>query len=158
MIYLILALSGFVWLIPLRNLAAFHDYTAMYYIGIPLVFFISIFAALNPSKKVSSFLLIAGLAVYISAVVQVRDWHENNAGKADVYVYDFDRILEKIDGTGNNVNMAEVIPYGPFPPGFYLSEQYLSSKNTADYIVSRDRKYSPNNLTPDNKVIFLFTK
>ncbi|MBK8619711.1 MAG: hypothetical protein IPN96_22040 [Anaerolineales bacterium] len=38
MIYLILTLSGFVWLFPLRNLAAFHDYTAMYYIGIPLVF------------------------------------------------------------------------------------------------------------------------
>ncbi len=157
-IYLILTFSGFVWLIPLRNLAAFHDYTAMYYIGIPLAFFISIFAALNPSKKVSSFLLIAGMAVYFSAIIQVRDWHENTAGKADAYVYDFDRILEKIDGTGNNVNMAQVIPYGPFPPGFYLSEQYLSSKNAADYIVTRDRKYSPNNLTPDNKVIFLFKK
>jgi hypothetical protein len=158
MIYLILMLSGFVWLIPLRNLAAFHDYTAMYYIGIPLMFFISIFAALNPSKKVSAFLLVAGLLVYISAIVQVRDWHENTAGKADAYVYDFDRILEIIDGTGNNVNMAEVIPYGPFPPGFYLSEQYLSSKNIADYVVSRNRNYLPNNLTPDNKIIFLFRK
>jgi hypothetical protein len=158
MIYLILMLSGFVWLIPLRNLSAFHDYTAMYYIGIPLVFFISIFAILNPSKKVSAFLLVVCLAVYISAIVQVRDWHENTAGKADAYVYDFDRILEKIDGTGNNVNMAEVIPYGPFPPGFYLSEQYLSSKNKADYVISRNRKYLPNNLTPDNKIIFLFKK
>ena len=72
MIYLILLLSGFVWLIPLRNLAAFHDYTAMYYIGIPLVFFISIFATLNPSKMVSSLLLIAGVVVYFSAIVQVR--------------------------------------------------------------------------------------
>ena len=98
------------------------------------------------------------MAVYFSAIIQVRDWHENTAGKADAYVYDFDRILDKIDGTGNNVNMAQVIPYGPFPPGFYLSEQYLSSKNAADYIVTRDRKYSPNNLTPDNKVIFLFKK
>jgi hypothetical protein len=158
MIYLILALSGFVWLIPLRNLAAFHDYTAMYYIGIPLVFFISIFTALNPSKLVSSLLLIAGLAVYTFTVVQVKDWHESNVGKADMYVHDLDRILDKIDGTGNNINMAEVIPYGPFPPGFYFSEQYLSSKNTADYIVSRDKNRLPNNLTPDNEVIFLFKK
>lgn len=158
MIYLILMFSGFVWLIPLRNLAAFHDYTAMYYIGIPLVFFISLFAMLNPSKKVSSFLLVAGLVFYISALVHVRDWHENNAGRADEYVYDFDRILEKINGTGNNVNMAEVIPYGPFPPGFFLSEQYLSSKNAAEYVISRDRKYLPNNLTPNNTIIFLFKK
>ncbi|MBK8618693.1 MAG: hypothetical protein IPN96_16615 [Anaerolineales bacterium] len=158
MIYLILTLSGFVWLFPLRNLAAFHDYTAMYYIGIPLVFFISIFTTLNSSKIVSTLLLIAGLAIYISNVVQTRDWHENNAGQADAYVYDLDHILEKIDGKGNNVNMAEVIPYGPFPPGFYFSEQYLSSKNAADYIVSRNRNLLPNNLTPDNKIIFLFEK
>ena len=38
-LYLILMLSGFVWLIPLRNLSAFHDYTTMFYIGIPLVLF-----------------------------------------------------------------------------------------------------------------------
>lgn len=107
---------------------------------------------------ISSFLLIAGLTVYTFTVVQVKDWHESNVGKADMYVHDLDRILGKIDGTGNNINMAEVIPYGPFPPGFYFSEQYLSSKNTADYIVSRDRNCLPNNLTPDNEVIFLFTK
>jgi hypothetical protein len=158
MIYLILMLSGFVWLFPLKNLASFHDYTAMYYIGIPLVFFLSVFTIMRPSKEISYFLLIAGLIFYVTAIVQVRDWHAELAGNENAYVYDFDRILEKIDGTGNNVNMAQVIPYGPFPPGFYLSEQYLSSQKTADYVVSRNKKYSPDNLTPDNEVIFLFKK
>ncbi|MBK8619712.1 MAG: hypothetical protein IPN96_22045 [Anaerolineales bacterium] len=106
----------------------------------------------------STLLLIAGLAIYISNIVQTRDWHENNAGQADAYVYDLDHILEKIDGKGNNVNMAEVIPYGPFPPGFYFSEQYLSSKNAADYIVSRNRNLLPNNLTPTTRSYFLFEK
>lgn len=158
LIYSILALSGFIWLFPLRNLAAFHDYTAMYYIGIPVVFFMAIFSIFKSSKLISSVLLIAGLAIYISTVVQVRDWHEGTVGRADEYVYDFDRILEKIDGTGNKVNMAEVIPYGPFPPGFFLSEQYLSSKTAADYVVSRNRNYLPDNLTPENTIIFLFKK
>jgi hypothetical protein len=158
MLYLILTLSGFVWLFPLRNLAAFHDYTAMYYIGIPLVFFLSIFLIFNPSKKISSLLLLAGLILYISNIVQVKNWHEGQAGKADQYVYDFDHILENIEGTGNNINMAEIIPYGPFPPGFYLSEQYTSSKTMAEYVISRNRNYLPNNLTPNNQVIFLFKK
>jgi hypothetical protein len=54
--------------------------------------------------------------------------------------------------------MAEIIPYGPFPPGFYLSEQYTSSKTMAEYVISRNRNYLPNNLTPNNQVIFLFKK
>ena len=158
MIYLILMLSGFIWLFPLKNLAAFHDYTAMYYIGIPLVFFLSVFTILRPSKAVSYFLLLAGLILYNTNIVQVRDWHAELASRENAYVYDFDRIREKIDGTGNNVNMAEVIPYGPFPPGYYLREQFLSSRNAADYVISRDKKKLPENLTPENEVIFLFKK
>jgi hypothetical protein len=157
-IYLIMILSGFAWLFPLRNLAAFHDYTAMYYIGIPLVFFLSVLMIFNTYKRAAILLVILGAIIYISALVQVRDWHEARAGTASAYTYDFMRILDKIDGTGNNVNMAEVILYGPFPPGFYLSQQYLTYKNIADYVVSRNRKYLPDNLTPDNQVIFLFKK
>jgi hypothetical protein len=157
-IYLILVLSGFAWLFPLRNLAAFHDYTTMYYIGIPLVFFLSVFAFLNPSKETAHYLVIMGLIIYLSAIVQVKDWHEERAGKADQYTYDFMQIVDKIDGKGKNVYMADSIPYGPYPAGFYLSGQYLSPLNVADYIVSRDRAYLPGNLTPDNELIFLFEK
>ena len=157
-IYLILVLSGIAWLFPLRNLAAFHDYTTMYYIGIPLVFFLSVFAFLNPSRRIAYALVIIGLAVYASAIIQLRGWHEERAGKANAYTHDFMQILEKIEGTGNNLYMAETIPYGPFPPGFYLSEQYLSSETNADYVISRKRKALPNNLTQDNKIIFLFKK
>jgi hypothetical protein len=113
---------------------------------------------LRTSKEVSYFLLLAGLILYSANIVQVRDWHAELASRENVYVYDFDRIREKIAGTGNNVNMAEVIPYGPFPPGYYLREQYLSSRNAADYVVSRDKKKLPENLTPENEVIFLFKK
>jgi hypothetical protein len=158
LIYLILILSGFGWLIPLRNLSAFHDYTAMYYIGVPLVFFSSVFTFLNPSRRMAYLLAGLALVVYVSAVIQVKGWHEERAGKANMYTYDFVRILEKIDGTGKNINMPEQIPYGPFPPGFYLSEHYLSSRETADYVVTRNKKFSPHNLTPENEIIFLFEK
>ncbi len=35
----ILTVSGPIWLFAMRNLSAFHDYTAMYFLGIPLAFF-----------------------------------------------------------------------------------------------------------------------
>jgi hypothetical protein len=157
-IYLILILSGVGWLIPLRNLAAFHDYTAMYYIGIPLTFFAAVFSFLNPPKKLAYFLAILALCLYISNIVQVKDWHEQRMGKANLYMYDFVRIRDKIEGEGRNINMPEVVPHGPFPPGFYLHEHYLTSRETADYVVTRNRKFPGKNLTPDNDVIFLFEK
>ncbi len=160
-LYLIVSLSGFAWLFPLRNLAAFHDYTTMYYIGIPLAFFLSIFIFLNPSRRVSYALVLIGLAVYISAIIQLKSWHEERAGNANAYTYDFMQIQEKLDETGQNVYMRESIPYGPFPAGFYLSGQYLTIQEdqaNTEYVVTRNWKYLPDNLTPDNKIIYLFKK
>ena len=157
-IYLILVLSGFAWIFPLRNLAAFHDYTTMYYIGISLVFYLSIFSFLKPSRETAYYLAIMGLVIYVSALGQVRDLHNQRAGNADQYTYDFMQIVDKIDGKGKNVYLADTIPYGPYPAGFYLSGEYLSPLNVADYVVSRDKTYLPDNLTPDNRLVFLFKK
>jgi hypothetical protein len=130
----------------------------MYYIGIPLVFFSSIFMFLGAFRRLGYVLSVVALVVYVSALIQVKTWHEERAGKANEYTYDFVRILQEIDGPGKNINMPEMIPYGPFTPGFYLSEHYLTSPDIADYIVTRNRKYPGVNLTPENKVIFLFWK
>jgi hypothetical protein len=157
-IYLILVFSGFAWLFPLRNLAAFHDYTAMYYIGLPLVFYSSIFTLLNPSRKIMYCLAVLSVVVYVAAIVQVKDLHEARVGNASQYTYDFEHILEKIDGQGKNIYLREEIPYAPYAPLFYLSEDYLSPIGLADYVISRDKKFLPNNLTPDNTVVFLFKK
>ena len=157
-IYLITIFSGFAWLVPLRNLSAFHDYTAMYYIGIPLVFYLSVFTIFNIPRNIAPYLMILGLIIYVSALVQIRDWHEARAGAANAYTYDLMQILEKIDGTGHNIDLIAAIPYGPFPPGFDLSGQYLTPKKIAEYVISKNKNYSPNNLTPNNQIIFLFKK
>lgn len=155
-IYLLMILSGFVWLIPLRNLSAFHDYTTMYYIGIPLVFFLSVFTFLNPSKETTYYILAGSLIVYVVAIGQVKELHEERAGKASQYTYDFMRILDEMDGEGKNIFMKGNVPYAPFAPGFYLSDHYLSSLELADYVIARDSEYLPNTLTPTNDKIFLF--
>jgi hypothetical protein len=155
---LILIISGFGWLIPLRNLSAFHDYTAMYYIGIPLVFFTAIFLLLKLSKSATYLLAVLALIAYTTAIVQVKNWHEEREGNVSAYTYDFMRIREQIPGTGNRVKVIAGIPYGPFPLGFYLHGQYISSKSTANYLIAANKEYTQNNLTPNNQVIFLFRK
>jgi hypothetical protein len=157
-VFLLLMVSGFAWLIPLRNLSAFHDYTTMYYIGIPLVLFTVLFVRLNPSREASHYLAVIALVVYLSGLALLRDWHESRAGDASQVSYDFNRIVANIEGTGNNIYMANDIPNGPYAPRFYLSDQYLAPLSLADYVISNDREFLPNNLTPDNVDFFLFKK
>jgi hypothetical protein len=130
----------------------------MYFIGIPLVFFLSVFMLLNPSKETTHYLVVMGLIIYLLALSQVKDLHESLAGNASQYTYDFTRIVEKIDGKGNNVFLADIIPHGPYAAEFYLRGQYISPEGLADYVIARDKKYLPDNLTPENSVMFLFKK
>ncbi len=155
-IFIILVLSGFVWMIPLRNMAAFHDYTTMYFIGIPFVFFLSILVLLKPSRDAVFYLALMGLVLYLGAITQVKNLHDTNAGNASEYTYDFMRIEDKIGSQGNNIYVKDTVPYGTNAIEFYLRDQYLAPLSLSDYVISADKNYAPDNLTPDNSVMFLF--
>ena len=157
-IYLLLLLSGFGWLIPLRNLAAFHDYTTMYYIGIPLVFYLALLIFWNPSKRISYFILLISLVVFVSAIFQLKHWHESLAGNANLYTYDFMQIDAQIVGTGNNIYFKNDVPFAPYISLFYLKDQIVAPEELSDYAVSPNRNFWPDNLTPHNHLMFLFKK
>jgi hypothetical protein len=157
-IYLLIILFGFAWLFPLRNLAAFHDYTTMYYIGIPLVFYLAVFTFFTSSPKISFALLAIATVIYLSAIIQVKHLHESIAGNANLYTYDFMQIDAQILGQGNNVYLKNDVPYAPYAPVFYLKDQFVSPLEVADYVISNNRTYGPDNLTPHNHIMFLFKK
>ena len=52
--------------------------------------------------------------------------------------------------------MKNVVPYAPYVPVFYLPGQYISPIEVADYVISENRNYGPDNLTPQNHIMFLF--
>jgi hypothetical protein len=113
---------------------------------------------LNPSRESSYYLVITGLIIYLGAVSMLGTWHAERAGDASKYTYDFNVIVGEIEGTGNNVYLDGTIPYAPYAPRFYLSEQHLSPLDIADYVITGDRDYAPDNLTPDNQVLYLFKR
>jgi hypothetical protein len=157
-IFILLALSGFAWMIPMRNMAAFHDYTTMYFIGFTLAFFVSLLTLLRPSRDAAVYLALMAMVVYLVALGQVKDLHESIAGNASAYTYDFMRIESVIGSQGNNVYIDGTIPYGTNAPEFYLPDQYLAPLSLADYVISYNAAYLPDNLTPQNSVMFLFKK
>jgi hypothetical protein len=72
LVLLLTALAGPVWLIGMRNLSAFHDYTAMYYLGIPLAFYAALITRLRWPGGVWLALVFVGFGLSLIATTRSR--------------------------------------------------------------------------------------
>ncbi len=152
----ILTLSGPIWLFALRNLSAFHDYTAMYFIGIPLAFFASVAALLRLPRLGWVLAAALSLAVFAARNAQIQNLHRQIGGASSAYTHDFMRIAAALPSQAQSIYWDDRVPDAPFAPGFYLPGQYLAPLNLSDYSISRNRRFQKTNLTPENSRLFLF--
>jgi hypothetical protein len=155
--YVLLVFSGFAWLIPMRYHAAPHDYTAMYFAGLLMVFFSALITRLLMSLRIAA--LVIAVAVFVTSNFVVNADQLQVAASDNAYTYDFERILDRLRSRdqvyvdGGHENLL----YGrPYALGFYLSDQYITPLAIADYAVSADRNFRPQTMTPQNQAIFLF--
>ena len=157
LIFVLMVPSGFFWLFPMRNLAAFHDYTTIYYAGFSLVFFASILT-LVPNRLIGAVLVLA-IVVFIDSNIRVNRHHAKIAETVNFYTYDMERIVPLL-GTNKNIfidgGSRTLIPGASHSMGFYLSRHYLSPLRISQYVISKNEKYSQNQLTPENRKLFLF--
>jgi hypothetical protein len=72
--------------------------------------------------------------------------------------YDFMRIEDTLASQGNHIFLETPVPNGTYAPGFYLSDQYITPLSLADYVISTEVNTARENLTPDNKLFFLYKK
>ncbi|HML40827.1 MAG TPA: hypothetical protein PKD23_09100 [Bellilinea sp.] len=160
LIFLLLMFSAYFWMIPMRSLTAFHDYTTMYYIGIPLTFYTAVVLLLKPSKDAASYLAIMALVLYLGGITQLSYWHYSLAGNTNEYTYDYMRIDAAIEGEWNNIFIQDIVPYGTYAPRFYLGNQYEAPEDISDYVITANENYGPpeDNLTPENNLLYLFKK
>lgn len=162
LILLLMIFSGFLWNFPMRSLTAFHDYTTMYYIGVALVLYMAIFSYLKSSRKYTICLLMLCVIIYATANFFVNKAHSSQAEEVNDYTYDFNRIVQIIEGQGKNIHIQDgyrnIVPGAPYATGFYLAEHYVTPLDVSDYVISSDRNYQPSTLTPFNKKVFLFER
>ena len=92
----LMVLSGMVWLIAMRNLSAFHDYTTMYYLGFTLAFYISAFSLLRIPPKLAVVVLICALAVFAYRNQKTQDLHYQIGQPYNSFTYDVIRIREQL--------------------------------------------------------------
>ena len=158
LILLLMALSGPVWLIGMRNLSAFHDYTAMYYLGIPLAFYTALVARLRWPGAVWLALALLSLAVFTYRNDQIQALHDRIGHPFDSYTHDFMRIAEALPGPHPLIDLEDGVPFAPYALGFYLPDAFQAPESLADDVISKDKHWSADNLTPANSHLFLFCR
>ena len=152
----ILTLSGPIWLIAMRNLSAFHDYTGMYFLGIPLAFFGASAHFLRLPRLGWVLALMLSLGVFTARNLQIQDLHRALGRPYDAYTHDFMRMADALPSSGQSIYLADGVPFAPFAFGFYLPDQVLAPQETAAFAIGRDPELRPMNLTPENSRLFLF--
>ncbi len=156
----LMVLSGMVWLIAMRNLSAFHDYTTMYYLGFALAFYISAFALLRIPPKLAFVVLICALAVFAYRNQKTQDLHFQIGEPYNSLTYDVIQIREQLPDGAVTVYLPDGNKTGSTSAAiaFYLPQAFLAPEENAEYVITSDREFLPQTLTPDNTHLFLFER
>jgi hypothetical protein len=173
------AFWGVFWIAFMINLTHGHEYTAMYGVGAPLVFYVAMMTLLPRRAWLSAAALVVAFAALTWSHWQARATVSDPATNRARFTADYNRIAHRIEGDGRNVHInvsdGRCVIDNDFcyVLGFYLDEHYLSPFSVADYVVSRLPTYyanplflppgdenglllMPDTLTPENETAYLF--
>jgi hypothetical protein len=156
---ILLLLSGFVWLFPMKRLAAPHGYTAMYYVGVPLVLYSLLMSLACRSKTLQAGLLALSAVVFVVANSFANLAHAKAVPVVNEYTEDAQSILHAIGPGEKNIHVEggyeSLVPGARFAAGFYLDGHCLTPLPYADFVITRDIARARASLTPRNRHLFL---
>jgi len=159
----LLVFSGIVWILLMRRLTAFHDYTSMFYLGTSL----GIYAAcIYKLPRLVRWVALPAACVVFVCSVRVYGFDgpgSHNSLVRNQFTSDFNRITPHlkngdrvyIEGTDTHLHYPEIVPGAPFAVGFYLADQVLTTKARSRCIISKNQKLRELSLTPYNLHFFL---
>lgn len=156
--------SPFVWLIGMRYMSAPHDYTSMYYVGVPLMFFASAFSLVKVARRptLAWAFLGAGLLLFTVANQHTQALHleletrSDPVGRLSQFTWDMMEIRARLPDGPQVVALEQELPNAPYGLGFYLPGAVLGPVDRADFVIGSGARDRPGNLTPENRRLFLF--
>ena len=169
-----LAISGFCWSVPMRNSNAFHDYEALFYIGIPLIFFSQVFGVMQRrfGAAVIAGVAVAAAAAFVLSSLQmsrmVRDAETAEFSKK--VIADFEVIRRLTSGkkvlnaylTPHNKILNRRLSVDLYLAGSILHHRWRNARQNPippffDFIITPLRSMGGANLlTPENRSVFLY--
>jgi hypothetical protein len=145
--FLVMSLSGLTWLLLMKGLSLFHDYTAMYFLGLYVTFYAAILS-LTP-KRVQVLAAVLACACLVNTTYKKNRRLKGQSAKSEKVTEDFQRIAA-------HLNPGDYIAVDPYAIGFYLPEQIVLKEEPGTLYVTRNKEHKGTNLTPENRKIFLF--
>ena len=180
-----LALSGFVWSMPMRHTAAFHDFEGVFYVGVPLTLFALALLHMHrlSSERPMPYVAVVALLVFVFSGWQMNSANEDARAFHAEVMSDFDAIRSGTEGAAVGIMvMGDLtgaihpslayrakIPIAigaPFALEYYLSRRAImplrwpmvpdSDMEKLDFIVTDWRE--PATLTPENRRFHLYSR
>ena len=165
-----LLLAGWCWVLPFRRSAFTHDFEALFHIGIPLVFFLTLLLLVRKSdRRWSCALAVVALLAFVFASFQAsRVGHStDSAAFQSEIISDFDVIREIADGkivfidSGDYENNFTGVPRAT---NYYLAGSLIlydadrERRDLADYLLLPRPVWGTAMLTPENRRAFLYDR
>ena len=167
-----LALSGFIWALPMRHFTYVHNLEALVYTGVPLVLFALALAGIRRLWGERALALIAAfaLAAFVVSAYRMADVGYDAKGAAfhKAITADFETIRRITDG---KVVFAPAPEYSnhEFSGAYRTTDYYLSGsvilyyeegdrRGLADFALTRERMAGVESLTPGNRLAFLYER
>ncbi len=179
-----LALSGFFWILPMRHNAASHNHEALFYVGVPLVFYLLLLLYVHkrwgPRPVVG--LAVAALLAFVVSAFQMDQRQRPDARVAEIQ----QAVMAELGAIRETTRGKVVLVLGSVRLGkrsrevklqhkwrYYLAGSVLAQSihpkdskryfpdmkaysRAADFIVTHDRVESDALLTPGNEHVFLY--
>lgn len=155
---IVIALSGFAWMFPMKRLAGAHHYTNMYYIGFYVIVGVFFWTFLKDRKKIK-LALIASFAIFTLSLINVQAFYNASEKFEPNYTQDFDVIresleLKEISKLSVDRNFSEYVKGSPYSLCFYIGDRYISDENKF-IITDKKEMEGYTNLTPENTFYYL---
>jgi hypothetical protein len=151
--WILTAAAGPLWLLLMRNLAAFHPYTAVYLFPTVLVFFAALLFAFPPGPRfVAALASVALLATCTGARNDdlARERPRSMRDSEDM------QAVRKALAPGEAVAIEGRAMRGtPFALGYYLPDNDIQVQGKTRLLLTRRRHAQGENLTPENYGLFL---
>lgn len=153
-------LSGFFWLFPLRNLAAFHNYTAMYNAVFYIVMFSAIFYGLRSRRSAYGVLALGGM-LFIVSLVQLNSSRAAYNDPANAINDDVDRIRSYLGANGIDAiwfpgGYRRLIDGSPYAACLYFSEFRIADEPSHATVMITRSSLPEQELVPDTSILNVY--
>lgn len=144
---LIILLSGFFWTIPMRNFVGLHEFQSVFYVGFGISLYTILLTRLSQSAW--KFLAVDVALLFIVSVAESNLLRSSPRGM-NATTEEFQTIVGRLH-PGSRVYIdggIDKLPgLEPHEIDFFLSNRWLTARDEAEYVISRNTNHKGKKLT-----------